>query len=268
VLERSSPACLSAQVLACDYHTHPQGHQIRPYTLELLQPWIDQARAKQVQSIAFTDHDRYHQGIDFDVLERLRERNPDMHILAGIELDNDPVTSAAGLAWVEKHWNRLDFVLGSVHYLPGETAMFDSADQSHQLQSRGITKAFEQYLQELETLIARASIDCLAHIDLAKIHGLRPEFYDPGAWFRPVLELASKANLAIEASTAGWRKAVKEQYPHEAILRLAKELSIPVTTASDAHSHFQVAEDYERLEPLLDRAGITEAARFVKHSAL
>src|SRR5271165_6022018 len=24
----------------CDYHTHPQGHMVRPYTVELLQPWI------------------------------------------------------------------------------------------------------------------------------------------------------------------------------------------------------------------------------------
>jgi histidinol-phosphatase (PHP family) len=252
-------------LLPCDYHTHPQGHQVRPYTIELLQPWINQARAKQVQSIAFTDHDRYHQGIDFEVIERLREENPDVQILAGIELDNDPITSEAGLHWVEKNWDRLDFVLGSVHYLPGETAMFDSSDQSQQIASRGIANAFEEYIGQLEKLIARGWIDCLAHIDLAKIHGLCPTGYDPSCWFRPVLELASKGGLAIEASTAGWRKAVKEQYPHDSILRLANELRIPITTASDAHSHFQVAEDYDRLAPILTAAGAKHVARFRKH---
>ena len=35
-----------------------------------------------------------------------------MKFLAGIELDNDPETGAAGRAWVEKNWDRLDFVLG------------------------------------------------------------------------------------------------------------------------------------------------------------
>src|SRR6266436_7620051 len=75
-----------------DYHTHPQGHTVRPYSIELLQPWIDRCREREIKSIAFTDHDRYHDGIDFDAVERLRERNPDAEILMGIELDNDPVT--------------------------------------------------------------------------------------------------------------------------------------------------------------------------------
>jgi histidinol-phosphatase (PHP family) len=255
-------------VLRCDYHTHPQGHQVRRYTLELLQPGINQARAKQVESIAFTDHDRYHEGIDFEVIERLREQNPDVEILAGIELDNDPITSAAGLRWVEKNWNSLDFVLGSVHYLPGEAAMFDSTDQSQQVELRGTTKAFEQYIQQLERLIARGRIDCLAHIDLVKIHGLRPASYDPISSFGPVLEMAGQAGLAIEASTAGWRKTVKEQYPHDSILRLANELGIPITIASDAHSHFQVAEDYDRLESILREAGVTKIARFERHKVI
>src|SRR3954454_14661817 len=111
--------------LFSDYHTHPQGHRVQPYTRELLQPWIESARAKGLTDIAFTDHDRYHAGVDFDEIERLREANPDVKIRAGIELDNDPVHSAAGRAWVEKHWDKLDFVLGSVHFLDSPNEMFD-----------------------------------------------------------------------------------------------------------------------------------------------
>src|SRR5438105_4544045 len=231
----------------CDYHTHPQGHNVRPYSIELLQPWIDQCRLRQIQSIAFTDHDRYFEGVDFEVVERLREQNPDIEILAGIELDNDPITSTGGLRWLERNWDRLDFVLGSVHYFSGETEMLDRAGESSQIESRGVSEAFDQYVRELEKIVARGHIDCLAHLDLVKIHGLSPDEYDPATLFRPVLELARKADLAIEASTAGWRKAVGEQYPHLSILRAAVELGIPITTASDAHSYAQVAADYERL---------------------
>src|SRR3977135_3801082 len=167
----------------CDYHTHPQGHQIKPYTLDLLQPWIDRCKERGIRSLAFTDRDRYFAGVDFDVVDRLREKNPEIQILAGIELDNDPETSVAGLRWVEKNWDRLDFVLGSVHYFAGESAMFDSADQSSQLRSRGADKAFEQYIAELQKLIKRGSIDCLAHLDLVKIHAVRPENYDPATTF-------------------------------------------------------------------------------------
>jgi len=251
--------------LTCDYHTHPQGHHLRPYTVELLQPWIDQCRTKHIRSIAFTDHDRYVGGFDFAVIDQLREQNPEIEILAGIELDNDPVTSVDGLRWVEKNWDRLDFVLGSVHYFSGETEMLDRAGETRQIEARGVSGAFEQYIRELEKLVSRGHIDCLAHLDLVKIHGLSPHGYDPSQRFRPILEIAHKAGLAIEASTAGWRKAVGEQYPHIDILQTAVELQIPITTASDAHSYAQLAADYDKLAAILDRAGVTATVTFQRH---
>src|SRR6202162_1996094 len=113
-------------LLFADYHTHPQGHRVQPYAQALLQPWIDSARRRGLSDIAFTDHDRYHAGIDFDEIDRLREKNVDLRIRAGIEVDNDPTGSAAGRKWIEKHWNKLDFVLGSVHFLERADQMFDS----------------------------------------------------------------------------------------------------------------------------------------------
>src|ERR1700682_5988423 len=112
--------------LFSDYHMHPQGHRVQTYTQELLQPWVDSARKRGLSDIALTDHDRYHAGVDFDEIDKLRDKNVDLKIRAGIELDNDPETSAAGRAWVEKNWDRLDFVLGSVHYLDPPDPMFDS----------------------------------------------------------------------------------------------------------------------------------------------
>jgi histidinol-phosphatase (PHP family) len=112
--------------LFSDYHTHPQGHRVQLYTPVLLQPWADSARKMALSEIAFTDHDRYHAGINFDAIDCLREQNPDLRIRAGIELDNDPIYSAAGRKWIEQHWNKLDFVLGSVHFLDRADQMFDS----------------------------------------------------------------------------------------------------------------------------------------------
>jgi histidinol-phosphatase (PHP family) len=249
----------------CDYHTHPQGHNVRPYTIELLQPWIERCREKGIRSIAFTDHDRYLAGVDFNVLDSLRNRSNDVQILAGIELDNDPANSAIGVRWVEANWDRLDFVLGSVHYFAGETEMLDRVGRIEQFESRGLLNAFEQYVQELEKLISRGHIDCLAHLDLVKIHGLRPSDYDPVKFFSPILEMAKKAGLAIEASTAGWRKPVGEQYPHLSILKAAVKLDIPITTASDAHSYAQVGENYDQLACVLNSAGVTRPVTFHAH---
>src|SRR6185503_11364027 len=115
--------------LFSDYHTHPQGHRVQPYSEALLQPWVDSARQRGVTDLAFTDHDRYCAGVDFDEIDRLRAKNADVKIRAGIEFDNDPVTSSAGRKWVEKNWEKLDFVLGSVHYLDRDDQMFDTVPE-------------------------------------------------------------------------------------------------------------------------------------------
>jgi histidinol-phosphatase (PHP family) len=62
---------------------------------------MDSARKRGLTDIAFTDHDRYHAGIDFDEIDRLRDKNLDLRIRAGVELDNDPTHSATGRKWIE-----------------------------------------------------------------------------------------------------------------------------------------------------------------------
>jgi histidinol-phosphatase (PHP family) len=251
--------------LFSDYHTHPQAHRLQPYTLELLQPWVDSARAKGLSDIAFTDHDRYCGGVDFDAIERLREANPDVKIRAGIELDNDPQTSAAGRAWVEKHWERLDFVLGSVHYLERPDQMFDTVPEgASQFHGRSVDAVYEDYFARVREIAASGLVDCLAHLDLVKIHGHRPAA-DVRALARETLEFIAARGLAIEFSTAGWRKPVNELYPSDDLIALARERGVPFTTASDAHSHVQLGENYERLSEKLARLGIAEVCVFERH---
>jgi len=251
--------------LPIDYHNHPQAHSIKPYTPELLQPWADSARARGLKQVAFTDHDRYHEGVDFDQIDKLRAANPDLKFLAGIELDNDPTTGAAGRAWVEKNWDRLDFVLGSAHYLPPELEMFDQVSRKEEFAKRDVAADCATYIAELEGMMNRGGIDCLSHLDLIKIHGVWHPTGGLLPYFQPLLERIRRENLAIEISTAGWRKPVGEQYPHTDIIVAAKELGIPFTLASDAHSYAQLGEFYDKLAPLLGELGITEIATYEKH---
>jgi len=251
--------------LPIDYHTHPQAHSIKPYTSELLEPWADSARQRGLKQVAFTDHDRYHEGVDFNEIDKLRAANPDLKILAGIELDNDPATGVAGRAWVEENWERLDFVLGSAHYLPPDREMFDQVTRKEEFAQRDLAADCAMYVAELEGMINRGGIDCLAHLDLIKIHGV---WHPEGGLlphFLPLLERIRRENLAIEISTAGWRKPVDEQYPHVDLIKAAQRLGIPLTLASDAHSTAQLAENYERLAQLLAQLGIREVASYEKH---
>ena len=248
-----------------DYHSHPQGHRVQPYTRALLQPWVDSARARGLTDIAFTDHDRYHEGIDLDEIDRLRAANPDVKIRAGIELDNDPVHSMAGRRWIEKHWDRLDFVLGSVHFLDRVDQMFDSVPAgAEQFVGHDIDEIYADYFRRIREMAESGLVDCLAHLDLIKIHGHRPKARLED-FVSETLDFIASRSLAIELSTAGWRKPVNELYPSDEIIQLAMARGIPFTTASDAHSHLQLAENYERLAEKMEQLGIREVCVFEKH---
>ena len=251
--------------LFSDYHTHPQGHRIQPYSQELLQPWVESARARGLSALAFTDHDRYHAGVDFGELVRLSEANPDVRICAGVELDNDPVHSPAGRRWVEKHWDELDFVLGSVHFLERSDQMFDSVPEgAEQFVGRDLDAVYEDYFRRVREMAATGLIDCLAHIDLIKIHGHRSSS-DVRSLAEETLEFIAARGLAIELSTAGWRKPVGELYPSDDLIALAQAKGIPFTTASDAHSYVQLGENYERLAEKMARFGIRQVCTFERH---
>lgn len=251
--------------LFSDYHMHPQGHRVQTYTQELLQPWVDSARKQRLIDIAFTDHDRYHAGVDFDEIDKLRDKNADLRIRAGIELDNDPASSAAGRKWVEKNWDKLDFVLGSVHYLKRDDQMFDSVPEgAAQFEERNIDEIYADYFRRVREVAATGLVDCLAHIDLVKIHGHRPNARIEDL-IEETLNFVRSRNLAIELSSAGWRKPVNELYPSDEIIRLAAAKGIPFTTASDAHSYAQLGENFERLAEKMSILGLREVCVYKKH---
>jgi histidinol-phosphatase (PHP family) len=255
----------SPLLLFADYHTHPQGHRVQRYIQALLQPWADSARRLGLTDIAFTDHDRYHAGIDFDEIDRLREENPDLKIRAGIELDNDPVHSANGRKWIEQHWNKLDFVLGSVHFLDHADQMFDSVPAgAEQFEGSNIDAIYANYFRRVREIAATGLVDCLAHLDLIKIHGHRPNT-EIDAIISETLDFIRSRNLAVELSTAGWRKPVNELYPADRIIELCIEKGIRFTTASDAHSHAQLGDNFARLSEKMSIFGIREVCVFEKH---
>ena len=263
-LQRSTTPIL----LFSDYHTHPQGHRVQRYTQSALQPWIDTARERGISDLAFTDHDRFHAGIDFDELDIIRERNSELKIRAGVELDNDPQTSAASRKWIESSWDQLDFVLGSVHYLENPSEMFDSVPAgAAQFAGRDIDQIYADYFRRVRDIAATGLVDCLAHLDLIKIHGHRPTV-EIRALVDETLEFIRDRDLAIELSTAGWRKPVKELYPSDNIIRLALEKGIPFTTASDAHSYAQLGENYSRLAEKMAVLGVDEVCVYEKHKRM
>ena len=247
-----------------DYHLHPQGHRLQPYSQELLQPWADHACDIGLRDIALTDHDRYHRGVDFDEIDRLRAANPVSR-------------SAPGSNWITIQCTRPQAAHGSNRTGTGSISSSVPSTSSWRLglrsRRRGSGICAAQHQRSLCRLLRADSRD--GDERAGRLHGSSRPGEDFG--FRPtndfsdvldaVLPEIHGANLAMELSTAGWRKPVGELYPSDEIIRRAMEKGIPFTTASDGHSHVQQGENFDRLAEKMRALGIGEVCVFELHGA-
>jgi len=250
-----------------DYHNHPLGHDPnRHYDEETLSEWLDSALQKQITDLALTDHDRYFVPRGEEYIEaflRFREGLPDnVKFRLGIEIDNDPQTSAESWRWLEKNYERFDFILASIHFI--DDWAFDHPAYREEFDRWDINKLYERYFQEIQRLAKSELIDGLAHLDLIKIFGHRPTV-DMTPLYEETLQLIKEQDLTVEISTAGWRKPVNEIYPSPGIISLLKRYQIPITTASDAHAPQHLAADYDRLVKILKEHKFSEVSVFEEH---
>jgi histidinol-phosphatase (PHP family) len=252
-------------MLVADYHNHPQAHRTDlHYRQEVLQPWADRAKAVGLQDLALTDHDRYKAGVDFDEITKLQENNPEIKIRAGIELDNDPETSADGRKWVEKNWNRLDFVLGSVHFVKGFA--FDHPNYISEYDKYDINDLYREYYAEIQRSAKSGLVDAIGHLDLIKIFRFFPS-EDLTELYSETLDVIKANNLSVEINTAGFRKPVGVQYPDLSLIRMVKDKGINFTISSDAHAAKDLTLNYDKLEQILRDLNIQEIAVYQNHQA-
>lgn len=251
--------------LFSDYHNHPLGHDPnRVYDENTLNSWLLKAQERELTDVVFTDHDRYHSGINISNFQRFQDKalEQGVNFRLGIELDNDPNSTKQGYKWTEENYKNLDFVLGSVHFIGNWE--FDHPANKAEYTKRDINQVYHDYYKLIQKTAQHELIDGLAHLDLVKIFNYHPTV-DISDLLDETLEIIKKNNKTIELSTAGWRKPINEQYPHINIIKKIKELNIPITTASDAHAPSDLGRDYNRLTEIIDLVGITEVAIFENH---
>ena len=133
-----------------------------------------------------------------------------------------------------------------------------------QFAHRDIDEMYANYFRRVREMAGSGLVDCLAHLDLIKIHGHRPNT-DIRALADETLDFIKARDLSIEFSTAGWRKPVNELYPSDDVIRLAMEKGISFTTASDAHSHAQLGDKFDRLAEKMAALGVREVCVYEKH---
>jgi histidinol-phosphatase (PHP family) len=277
-----------------DYHLHLWPHSERgtPLRLEQLAAYCDKAQAAGVEELAVTEHlfrfrqaeallggfwtdDRvpaalqasmadywaFHATADLDAYVRCAQEAKDagLPVVIGLEVDYYPGRMDEVASLLSGY--PFDVLLGSVHWLGAWR--FDDIDvplQMAEWSARRVDDCWDAYADALEELAASGVCDVLAHPDLIKVAGYRPDA--PDAWWDRIAEAAVSSGMAAEVSSAGWRKPVGEQYPAVPLLQRMADRGVPFTTASDAHRLGQVADEADALRSLLGSVGVDSLRAF------
>jgi histidinol-phosphatase (PHP family) len=254
-----------------DYHMHLRnGREEIAHDTWSVDPFVDAARVAGVDEIGFTEHIYYFKqtralwtvpymtercvyDIDAYVSAVVAARGRGLPVKLGLEVDYVPGREEetheilAGYPW--------DFLLGSVHFI-GELGV--DGEEPRLLDAVGVEEAWRLYFETLGAAARSGLFDSLSHPDLVKIFGARAASFDYG----PVVDAIAESGVAVEVSTAGLRKPVRELYPHPEFLAACRARDVPVTLASDAHSPDVVGRDFDRALELLRGAGYETVTLF------
>ena len=254
-----------------DYHMHlrgPANGREGPIelTVEAVERFAEQALARGVDELAFTEHMYY-----FRQAERFLD-HPYQRARVAHDLDDYcdavasaksrglPVKLALEVEWLPGRSDELaealrpypwDFLLGSVHLLDGEAVDADPGVWS----LFPVEEVWRRYFAALGDLARSGLADVLAHPDLVKIFRRRPPREAVEACHEEAAAAVAEAGVAVEVSTAGLRKPVGELYPDAGFLARCRDRGVGATLASDAHVAHDVGRDFEVGIELLESVG-------------
>ncbi len=246
-----------------DYHTHTV---LCKHAAGEMEEYVESAIEKDLTEIGISCHNPMPEGYDPEHrmsmdefyaiykprVAQLREKYEGaITIKFGLEADFYPGTETFVKDFIAQ--NEFDYVLGSVHYLgawPGTelipVPMFERVV---------VNARYEEYFNRIRQLAESGLCDIIAHFDLVKKNGTRPDNNTKGIddAIREALQAIRDNNLCMEINTSGLRKKVTEVYPAENILHIASEYGIPLTTGSDAHKPKDVAADFDTAYSLISK---------------
>jgi histidinol-phosphatase (PHP family) len=159
-----------------------------------------------------------------------------------------------------------DYVVGSVHFLRDHS--LDTEDYSVWGAGESADRIWRRYFETVAESARSGLYDLIGHPDLVKIWGSAAPVPDGDLryYYEPAVEAFADTGVAVELSTAGWRKPVDEQYPAVPFLEMLVDAGCPLALSSDAHEPGQIGFEYERALELLESLGVREIAVFERRA--
>jgi histidinol-phosphatase (PHP family) len=178
----------------------------------------------------------------------------------GIEMDFVPGREDRIAALLDEH--DLDYVVGSVHFL-GDGAV-DDPDFDVWSRDGDPDRLWRRYFETVAEAARSGLYDIIAHPDLVKYWGQgRPApRLDPRFHYEPAVEAIAETGVAVEVSTAGWRKPVDELYPADSLAEMCVDAGAVFALSSDAHLPADVGHQYDRAVAVMRGWGVSEICTF------
>jgi histidinol-phosphatase (PHP family) len=214
--------------------------------------------ARRAETLAYWDEEL---GADLDqyVETALAARRAGLPVVVGLEVDYIPGQMDKIAALLDGY--PFDVLLGSVHWIGAWLInALAWADAQEQWTGRGVDRVWDSYVRSVEELAATRAVDVLAHPDLVKVAGFRPDV--PAEFHERIAEAARACGLAAELNSSGWRRPCAEAYPAPDLLSRFLRHGVPITTASDGHGLADVSWRIADLTAMAVEAGYRDVSVF------
>jgi histidinol-phosphatase (PHP family) len=264
-----------------DYHLHlrPDEHGATPdgyFTEANVQRYLDAASERGIAELGVSEHvyrfaaslqiwdHEFWQGYAVDDLGAYCDFVRTTPLRLGIEMDFIPGREDRIASLLDAH--EFDYVVGSVHFLGDRAVDHDGYDVWER--EGDPERVWGRYFEILAEAARSGLFDILAHPDLVKLWGdARPvPDRDPRFFYEPAVEAIAESGIAVEVSTAGWRKPAAEQYPSEAFADMCVDAGASFALSSDAHRPEDVGYAYERAVKTMRGWGVNQLAVFERRA--
>ena len=257
-----------------DYHMHLRApDESLLHTAEAIEPYVETARARNIDEIGFTEHVYYFRQTRelWDVPYHAKRCTYDLddYVDAVVEAKDRGLPVKLGLE-VDFHPDRVeetreilapypwDYLLGSIHFidglaLDGQPSLIDELSEE---------QAWERYFEQLRQCARSGLVDVLSHPDLVKFFGRRPPRAQVAAEHSALVDALVGTDVCLEVSSAGLHKPVGEVYPDVELLEAARPVGVAITLASDAHVPENVGRDLDRAVERARAAGYATVTVF------
>ncbi len=249
-----------------------------------VQEMFDAAQAKGMTVFGFSEHSPRPAGFDYPTdykqkltaawpeyvrqVSALKENPQGVQVLLGIEMD----WTVGQEDYIRQKLTAdpFDYVIAGIHFLDTWGFDFSPQDWAHWSDDEKFAR-YEAFFVTMTRMAQTGLFDIVAHPDIIKIFSVDAftrwmQTAPAKDAVRAALCAVKEAGMAMEVSSAGLRKLCAEIYPGPFFMETARDLRLPISFGSDAHSTASVGYAFNVLETYARTYGYSQSVFFERRT--